>query len=108
MQVAKLDTATLDAAENLLLQLIIADGYGPKADGALLKIALIENLLQALKYKHKVIESALTFEEFVESDISVNGGLIKLSAPTRKKEQWKWNGTIAVATQAVDVLAAVP
>ena len=84
MQVAKLDTATLDAAENLLSQLIIADGYGPKADGDLLKIALIENLLQALKYKHKVIEPAMTFEEFVESDISVNGGLIKLSAPIRK------------------------
>ena len=86
MQVAELDTATLDAAEKLLSKLIIADGYGAKADGALLKIALIENLLQALKYKHKVIESALTFEEFVESDISVNGGLIKLSAPPQIKD----------------------
>ena len=85
MQVAKLDKATFDAAEALLVRLIRADGYRLKADGDLLKIALIENLLQALKYKHQVIESELTFEEFVESDISVEGGLIRLSAPTQRR-----------------------
>ena len=86
MQVAKLDKATLNAAEALLGQLIRADGYRLNQKGDLLKIALIENLLQVLRYKHQALESKLTFEEFIQSDISVEGGIIKLRAPSLRRE----------------------
>ena len=86
MLVANLDKETLDAAEVLLAQLIRADGYRLNQNGDLLKIALIENLLQVLKYKHRALESKLTFEEFIQSDISVDGGIIKLRAPSLRRE----------------------